>query len=105
MRDAILYFEQLGESYGRTLAKSLRLPPPPPARNAVVAPLARRAVRVLRPARAGSGIVVGAQVRYRQGRGTFDAEVIRVDAITGTATLQRISDGKRVVRPLDRIYR
>lgn len=112
--DAFHFFEQLGEDFGRRLAESLR-----PKLNAHVAPgrvprdrrrlvvkrvpAAARA-RAARPIRQNPNIVAGAVVEYRQGRGTFEAEVVRVDAVTGIATLQRTADGKRVLRPVDRIY-
>jgi len=111
------YFEQLGEALGRNLAARMgaaRSPAPVvvapsvtgrPARKSK--PAARRATSARRAAPAltsASAPEPGALVSYRQGRGTFAAEVVRVDTFTGVATLQRTKDGKRVVRPLDRIY-
>jgi len=115
------YFEQLGEALGRNLAARMgaaRSPAPVvvapsvtgrPARKSKPAarPAARRATSARRAAPAltsASAPEPGALVSYRQGRGTFAAEVVRVDTFTGVATLQRTKDGKRVVRPLDRIY-
>lgn len=43
--------------------------------------------------RAGGGVV-----RYRQGRGTFEARVIE-QLPNGKVVLERITDGKRVTRP------
>jgi hypothetical protein len=47
---------------------------------------------------------VGQQVEYRQGRGTFAAKVVRIDGKRGAAVLERLSDGKRLRRPLAKIY-
>jgi len=47
----------------------------------------------------------GDSVRYRQGRGTFFARVVSVDARAGKATVERSTDGKRVVRPFDKLLR
>ena len=109
------YLEQLGEQYGRTLARTFsaaRVPLGAPAKTPAqvgkdVGNQVRRAPRrprTFRPVTANPNVIAGAMVRYRQGRGTFDAEVIRVDEVTRMATLQRTADGKRVLRPLDRVY-
>ena len=42
-------------------------------------------------------------VEYRQGRGTFEAKVVALDAETGMVTVERVSDGKKVVRPATKI--
>lgn len=57
-----------------------------------------------RPAKRGakgdvSAFSEGQTVSYKQGRGTFDAEVVGIDAEKGTLALQRLSDGKKIVRP------
>jgi len=54
------------------------------------------------PGPAGS-IQPGAQVLYRQGRGTFLARVVSVNRRESKATVERTSDGKRVTRPLDKL--
>lgn len=100
--DAIRFFEQLGETYGRQLAKTLQ-PRRNEVRGAPTRPTSPKRA-LTRPARARRSVVAGAIVRYRQGRGTFEAEVIRVDQVSQMATLQRTLDGKRVLRPLDRVY-
>ena len=41
----------------------------------------------------------GQAVKYRQGRGTFEAKVIAIDTTAGTVTVERDSDGKKVRRP------
>ncbi|MGC4118318.1 MAG: hypothetical protein QM765_27945 [Myxococcales bacterium] len=51
------------------------------------------------PARAhGRVFKPGDVVKYRQGRGTFEAFVIRTEP-DGDVVVERISDGKRVKRP------
>ncbi|ADO70359.1 hypothetical protein [Stigmatella aurantiaca] len=45
----------------------------------------------------------GQEVRYKQGRGTFAAKVKAVDAKAKTLTLERVSDGTKVVRPFDKV--
>ncbi|MDQ3266175.1 MAG: hypothetical protein M3Y59_21420 [Myxococcota bacterium] len=113
------FFEQLGENLGRRLAarfprKTLEPSAPPrPARAPAKAsrPKAARPApakttrrQTVRTATRKGTLSSGDLVSYRQGRGTFSAEVVRVDAISGVATLQRTNDGKRVIRPLDRVY-
>ncbi|WP_141594378.1 PspA [Myxococcus sp. AB056] len=46
---------------------------------------------------------VGQEVRYRQGRGAFTAKVKAVDENAKTVTVGRVSDGKSVVRPFDKV--
>ena len=41
---------------------------------------------------------------YRQGRGTFAAKVVRIDDKRDAAVLERFSDGKRLRRPLAKVY-
>lgn len=43
-------------------------------------------------------------VRYRQGRGTFEARIVSFDRETKMITLERLSDGKRVERPSSKVY-
>jgi hypothetical protein len=45
----------------------------------------------------------GQKVQYRQGRGTFDARVVGIDARKGVVTLERMSDQKKVVRPAAKV--
>ena len=47
---------------------------------------------------------VGQRVSYRQGRATFEAKVVGVDAARGQVELQRMTDDKRVRRPLSKVY-
>ncbi len=112
------FFEQLGESLGRRLAARfpVRLqeapapaPRPAPAKRVRAqaprpAPAKTALRRTVRSAAPKGRLTAGDLVSYRQGRGSFSAEVVRVDAISGIVTLQRTNDGKRVVRPLDRVY-
>ncbi|QQR46213.1 MULTISPECIES: PspA [Myxococcus] len=46
---------------------------------------------------------VGQEVRYKQGRGAFNAKVKAVDEKAKTVTVARVSDGKQVVRPFDKV--
>jgi hypothetical protein len=50
-----------------------------------------------------SQFVEGQKVQYRQGRGTFDARVVGINAEKGTVTLERASDQKTVVRPAAKV--
>jgi len=43
-------------------------------------------------------------VRYRQGRGSFEARIVRFDSETKMLTLERLSDGLRVLRPASKVY-
>ncbi len=45
----------------------------------------------------------GQMVKYKQGKGTFDARVIGLNPSQGTVLLQRTSDGKKVERLASRI--
>ena len=45
----------------------------------------------------------GQQVTYKQGRGTFEAKVIRINEKTNIVTLQRLSDYGRLTRPADKV--
>ena len=44
----------------------------------------------------------GDVVHYRQGRGSFEAFVVRTDA-KGHLVVERVSDGKRVTRPASKL--
>ncbi|MFP2960308.1 PspA, partial [Myxococcus sp. 1LA] len=55
------------------------------------------------PARGACLIRGGQEVRYKQGRGTFAAKVKAVDEKAKTLTLERVSDGTKVVRPFDKV--
>ncbi|MGC4120513.1 MAG: hypothetical protein QM765_39220 [Myxococcales bacterium] len=54
-------------------------------------------------AKAAQAFKVGQTVSYKQGRGTFDAKVLEIDEATGMMKVQRLSDGKKVVRPASKI--
>lgn len=47
---------------------------------------------------------MGQKVQYQQGRGTFDAKVMRIEARSGLVVLQRLKDNKRVKRPAAKVY-
>jgi hypothetical protein len=68
----------------------------------------RSAARVARPRSAASlelvsKFVEGQKVQYRQGRGTFEARVVGIDAMKGNVTLERMNDRKTVVRPAEKV--
>lgn len=46
----------------------------------------------------------GQAVRYKQGRGSFDATVISINAEQGLLVLRRSKDGKQVERPASKVY-
>jgi hypothetical protein len=46
----------------------------------------------------------GQAVRYKQGRGIFDATVMGINAEDNTLTIQRVKDGKKIVRPAGKVY-
>ncbi|HTP30287.1 MAG TPA: hypothetical protein VMK12_32105 [Anaeromyxobacteraceae bacterium] len=50
-----------------------------------------------------SAFTLGQKVRYRQGRGAFEALVTKIDPAGNALTLQRISDSKIVVRPPSKV--
>ncbi|NVJ18872.1 PspA [Myxococcus sp. AM010] len=52
---------------------------------------------------ASVSFAVGQEVRYKQGRGAFNATVKAVDEKAKTVTVARVSDGKQVVRPFDKV--
>ncbi|HEY3446754.1 MAG TPA: hypothetical protein VGK67_10340 [Myxococcales bacterium] len=59
-------------------------------------------------AKAGTGdaskFKVGQAVKYRQGRGEFEATVAAVDTEKNLVSLERSKDGKKVDRPASKIY-
>jgi hypothetical protein len=59
-----------------------------------------------RPAAGGdvSKFADGQTVRYRQGRGEFEATVISIDKQRNVLTLRRVSDKKEVDRPPSKVY-
>ncbi|MFN7130500.1 MAG: hypothetical protein ACK4N5_00360, partial [Myxococcales bacterium] len=46
----------------------------------------------------------GQEVKYRQGRGEFEAVVMRIDRENNVLFLERKKDGKKVQRPASKIY-
>lgn len=104
--------ESLGAVIGRGVAASVEdlVRQQQEAGPAEARAVRRKAARGRRTRREAQGPTtalpeVGATVRYRQGRGEFEAKVVRVDARAGVVTLERVSDGKRVTRPLEKLYR
>ena len=80
----------------KTRARRARRTGERPAPAPAPAPLPRTA-----PPRPRSGHEI---VRYRQGRGFFEARIVRFDSATKTLTLERLSDGQRVMRPASKVY-
>lgn len=109
--------EALLQAIGRGLAQVLVGDSPPqaePQRRQRRAAGPRRAVRRGRGAGAKAaraprgprgGLKGGDYVYYRQGRGTFVARVAEVDSDNSTAVVRRLTDGKRVERPLSKLRR
>lgn len=46
----------------------------------------------------------GQLVRYKQGRGEFEATIVGIDSEMGLLKLERTSDKKQVARPADKVY-
>jgi hypothetical protein len=44
------------------------------------------------------------RVHYRQGRGTFEAKILRFDSASKRVELERLSDGKRLWRPANKVF-
>ncbi len=93
-RDLLDRFEQAR----RALPKRHRAGRPPRAQlERAAAALFREVPR--RPA--PNSVEPGQKVHYRQGRGTFEARVVRLDG--DRVVLERLADGKRVARPLSKL--
>ena len=99
-------------AFGRGLARAWKLDtvaaPSAPARAPArrgrrprAAPVAEKPAQVQISAKPRAGHEV---VTYRQGRGSFEARIVRFDSATKMLTLERLSDGKRVVRPASKVY-
>ena len=82
---------KVGRAVGIVATAEKTAPRRPKRRGSVTKKLARAAVKP------------GQKVTYNQGRGTFEAKVIRVDVKRGLVTVERMKDGKRVVRPATKI--
>lgn len=95
-RDAIL-----------ALAEMVRNAAPDSQKKHQTTPKAKRAPaepRVVEGAvEAAAGFAIGQKVRYRQGRGEFEATVEVNDKNTGELVLKRLSDGKIVRRPATKV--
>jgi hypothetical protein len=76
-----------------------RGPGRPPKSAATPVRRRRRGAKAKAALRAAKNFHEGQKVVYKQGRGSFDAKVVRVDAAKGLVTVERLKDGKRVVRP------
>ncbi len=86
-----------------------RGPGRPPRNVSAPAPAAPKRRRARRAAGAGekgdvSKFTEGQDVKYRQGRGEFEATITRIDREKNVLTLARKSDGKKVERPPAKVY-
>ncbi|WP_163785067.1 PspA [Myxococcus vastator] len=54
-------------------------------------------------AEASASFKEGQEVSYKQGRGTFPAKVKAVNEEAKTVTVERVGDGKQVVRPFEKV--
>lgn len=87
------------EQARRALPKRHRPGRPPRAQlERAAAALFRKAPA---PRAAPASVEPGQTVQYRQGRGTFEARVVRLDG--ARVVLERLADGKRVTRPLSKL--
>jgi sRNA-binding protein len=65
---------------------------------------AKRATRSATGGGDASKFSNGQAVRYKQGRGEFAAKVVKIDSDHNRVTIERDHDGKKVVRPADKVY-
>jgi hypothetical protein len=86
-----------GKVGGKLAAPSTIASPEPRGRRAGRARGAAASTEVV------SKFAEGQRVQYRQGRGTFEARVVGIDAENGTVTLERMGDRKTVVRPAAKV--
>ncbi len=63
----------------------------------------RRGRAVKSSAEIATKFIEGQKVQYRQGRGTFNAKVIEIDAERGVLKLERDGDSKKVYRPASKV--
>ena len=80
---------------GRPVARAEKPRRTPRADKAMVSDAAKEAVKNYREDQL---------VRYKQGRGEFEAKVIGIDLEMGMLKLERTSDKKQVARPADKVY-
>ena len=102
--------ERTLEPYRLMLDRLVRLVGQKPARRGPGRPpKAASAPRRRRKARRGGKVDAtrfreGQVVRYKQGRGEFEATVLSVDAAAGIVKLERKKDGKKIGRPAAKVY-
>ncbi len=82
---------------------------PPGSKSKRARPAARRRGRPPGARKAAGGgdaskFSAGQAVRYKQGRGEFEAKVVKIDTASNRVTIERAMDGKKVVRPADKLY-
>lgn len=89
------------------LAKLVRSAEPEAQEERTEAPRAKRKAaepRIYKDAvEAAKNFSVGQKVRYRQGRGEFEATVEEVNQNRGELVLKRVTDGKIVERPASKV--
>lgn len=89
------------------LAKLVRSAEPEAQEERTEAPKAKRKAaepRIYKDAVEAAGrFSVGQEVRYRQGRGVFNATVYEINSNTGVIVLKRNQDGKIVERPASKV--
>ncbi|MGI5865874.1 MAG: hypothetical protein ACOX6T_27980 [Myxococcales bacterium] len=99
------YRDMLKEIADFVGGEARRRPGRPPRAATAGAPARAPARRARRAAGAdASRFHEGQLVRYKQGRGEFEAKVVAIDTKANLVTLERISDKKQVERPADKIY-
>ncbi len=79
---------------GRPPASAKALPPKPVRRV-----IPQNAVKMV------SNFQVGQKVSYKQGKGSFGATVIEIDANQGMLKLKREADSKEIERPASKVYK
>jgi hypothetical protein len=63
----------------------------------------RRGSKAKAAARAASKLSVGQKVSYNVGRGKFEGKVVRIDVSLGKVVVERLTDGKRALRPAAKV--
>jgi sRNA-binding protein len=100
------------EPYQQMLERLVQLLGQKPARRGPGRPPkaagARRGRKARKARKGGKGDASrfreGQVVKYRQGRGEFEATVLAVDVENNSVKLERKKDGKKVERPATKIY-
>ena len=96
---------------GTAAPATVRRGPGRPRKNAVSTAAAKPVRRKQRrrgsvakaAARAAKKLSVGQKVSYNVGRGRFEGKVVRVDVAMGKVVVERLTDGKRALRPAAKV--